>query len=253
MKTLVKGKIPGESCVWVHSQTLDQKGRTWRHGRAWLHLGRRVLGIEWNHGHRDKTFAVALAARHFEDLFQVSLRLPFLFSWWLWFEDGACYFDQERELSLRIFGGKLWWSLGMPVDTWHSSDPRWRRGSWSPIDALLGRETYSKTEITRGVITIEMPEGPYPAKYTMYDAEWKRARWPFAKRAHRFDIDMTTPIPEPGKGENSWDMQDSALESITMHCETLEEAIDSARASVLRRRKQYGGPNWKPAAEEGEA
>lgn len=250
MKTLVKGKVPGEARVFTHSQTLDEKGRKWRHGRAWLFFGpserRRVLGVSWRHGGRDKTFGVRLIFRHFDNLFSFSLWLPFLFYWSIHYESGRCYFDLEREISLRIFGGKLWWWLWMPIDEWHRDDPRWRRGSWSPLDTLLGREKYSEVEIAAGTIDIPMPERAYPATYKVYAAQWKRPRWPFAKRSTRFDFKMADPIPEPGKGENSWDMGDNATYEVSLHGKSLDEAVKRVRDSIMRQRSQYGGPNWQP-------
>lgn len=252
MKVLVKGKTPdGDARVFVSSQTLDEKGRKWRTGRAWLFFGpserRRVLGISWAHGGLLKAFEIALTTRHFDTLIGFSLSVPLLFSWHIWYENGRCYFDQEREISLRIFGGKLWWHLWMPIDEWRRDDPWWRRGVWSPLDTLLGKEKYSEVEIATGMIFIPMPERAYPATHKVYAAQWKRPRWPFPKRSLRFEFTMPDPIPEPGKGENSWDMDDTATFEASLHCKSLDEAVQRIRASILRQREKYGGPNWRPA------
>jgi len=257
VKTLVKGKEPGESRVWVSSQALGHQGRKWRHGRAWLFFGpserRRVLGVSWAHGGLPKHFGVSLTVRHFDDLIGFSFYVPVLFSWHVWYENGRCYFDQEREISLRIFSGRLWWHLWMPIDEWRSTDPRWRRGSWSPLDTLLGREAYSETEIARGTVEIDMPEGAYPAEFKVYAAQWKRPRWPFAKRSTRFEFKMVDPIPEPGKGENFWDMDDTATFEASLHSTSLDEAVARIRASILRRRERYGGKSWRPAPVEAQS
>lgn len=257
MKTLVRDKVTGDSRVWVHGQTLDEKGRKWRYGRAWLNFGpserQRVLGVTWKHGGCDKTFGVSLAMRHFDNLISFSLWLPFLFFWSIHYEAECSYLDQDRELSLRVFGGKLWWHLWMPIDEWRRDAPRWRRGSWSPIDMLFGREQYSEVEIATGLIFIPLPERAYPATYKVYAAQWKRPRWPFAKRSTRFDFKMADPIPGPGKGENSWDMGDNATYEVSLHGKSLDEAVKRVRASILRQRAKYGGKHWRPAPAEAQS
>jgi hypothetical protein len=57
---------------------------------------------------------------------------------------------------------------------------------------------------------------------------------------------MITPIPHPGKGENSYDCEDDATYSLTTEARNEAEAIGAMVATVMRSRQKYGGLNWQP-------
>jgi hypothetical protein len=64
----------------------------------------------------------------------------------------------------------------------------------------------------------------------------------------RANLDIERGVPTPGKGENSWDCGQDATYGLTCPASTVEEALASLRASVMRDRERYGGKDWKPEA-----
>lgn len=142
--------------------------------------------------------------------------------------------------------GEMTWRLWSPDSSWSSRTPRWRDGSWSPIDALLGQEKYSSRVLSTHQAEIVFPEGGYSATIELFESTWKRPRWPRPKVIRRAKVEMHKPVPIPGKGENAWDIEDDAIYSMTCPAATVEEAIGHLRASVERDRKRYGGDDWRP-------
>lgn len=60
---------------------------------------------------------------------------------------------------------------------------------------------------------------------------------------------VSSPVPIPGKGENSHDQEDSAIHSCTFSIDTHtshKDAINEFRAGVIKDRERYGGANWTP-------
>ena len=64
----------------------------------------------------------------------------------------------------------------------------------------------------------------------------------------RTEIEPNTSVPIPGKGENSWDLDDDAIHSGIYPTGIAQEAASSLAKSAMRTRKRYGGPNWVPDA-----
>lgn len=153
----------------------------------------------------------------------------------------------SRTISLRVFGGALWWDCWAPTDSWSSNEPWWMRWVWHPLDTLFGKMKHSEEELSKTETVIPMPEGIYPCVVTMKLETWKRPRlsWPSTKirRAH---VECEKGVPFPGKGENSWDCGDDALHGSCFPANTVEEGIGGFVASALRNRRRYGGSvNWK--------
>lgn len=151
--------------------------------------------------------------------------------------------NDERAIGWRIFDGGLW------LDFW--SDPSgWgpeRQVVFKPLDVLFGRRQHSKRGISTHDVLVPMPEGDYPGMMEVYESIWKRPRWPWTERLVRFSIDLHRPIPIPGKGENSWDIDDDAIFGLSgAKFTTVEEAIQSVVKSAMRDRERYGGGGWQP-------
>lgn len=243
MKSLLRDRQ-----IWTHSQTLDKHGRWWRHGRAWLNWGVRKLCVEWSL-RTDSHFGVSFSWKHMDALWSISVEVPLLF-WYLSYNNGRCWYDQERGLSLRWFLSGFHWRVWAPIDSWNRQTPRWRDGSWYPLDTLLGRSRYHEEPIGDGEIHVEMPEGVYVGTYTKYAVRRKRPRWPVVKRQTRFEVRFPDPIPEPGKGENSWDIEDTATYEVSMFADDPAEVASRIRYHIQRVRKWYGGDGWVPSDEE---
>lgn len=119
--------------------------------------------------------------------------------------------------------------------------------SLRPADRLLGRRECTTEIVGRGDALVPMPEGVYPATWERERRTWRRARLPWALQT-RTDVSLNIEpgIPVPGKGENSWDIEDDAV------CGTgggsVAAAVGNAVASATRQRRQYAGPGWTPDA-----
>lgn len=134
----------------------------------------------------------------------------------------------------------------------HRDDCGWAKGwkgfhkmiDWKKI--IFGKQTYGKRNISTERAYIEMPEGRYPATIEIFESTWTRKRFIKPVKLIRYDITPDIPIPEPGKGENSWDIDDDALYSITLLADSLEEALRETAKSVMKTRKKRASENWVP-------
>lgn len=255
MKTFIQGKTD-EPALWGHVQALDGKGRLWKHGRAWLSWRRNSAGIEWTLFPWRVRFNLTCSDT---DDYNLTIGLSLLlFSVWLHVArfplvcrlPGVKWTGKwgsgEREIRITFMDGGLWWVLWRYPNESKSHD--WRDGNFKPLDLLLGRERYSEGERYHFDTFVVMPEAVYPVTVELYRATWKRPRWPWGKSIRRADIECEKGVPKPGKGENSWDMEDDALFGMTCPAATLDEARTAFEFAVLSDRLRYGGSaEWKPA------
>lgn len=166
--------------------------------------------------------------------------------------------SESREVRVAFHDAKVWWTFWMDPDSWKSSDPWYRRGSFDVAAFLFGEQRVIK-EVARGPewVAIPMPEGVYAAKSTIERYTYSRPRWP-AKHKTMASVTMDPredksfkPIPVPGKGENSYDLDEDAIYSTSAMVDdnaTHEDAIAEVVRSVLKSRRRYGGKNWRPEA-----
>ena len=126
---------------------------------------------------------------------------------------------------------------------------------WNYRDWLFGRSIHSESShrdyalgVKRQDYYLEMPEGRYKMKLDYYTSYWHRPRSPFVRSIERVTITPEKPVPIPGKGENSWDMDEDATHSSTMPVKgrTPEELIADFKQNSMKRRERYGGKNWLP-------
>lgn len=166
---------------------------------------------------------------------------------------------KPREVRISADEGSVYWSLWTNPNSWSSRTPRWRQGSFSVVDAFLGERTM-KTETVGEpeVVTIPMPEGNYLGRSTIERVTWSRPRW-FAERWHSAKVTMDPrdderfkPIPIPGKGENSYDIDEDALYATSTKARTHGEAVAKVVESVLTTRERRGGLNWRPEPKKGD-
>ena len=134
-----------------------------------------------------------------------------------------------------------------------SSKPALIHWYWNYRDWVFGRSIYSESQrnaklgmVTKGVM--KMPEGDYEMTLEYYTSYWHRPRSPFTRKLERVEITPKKPVPIPGKGENSWDLDEDATYSSTMpvNGRTPEELIADFKQSNMARRNRYGGNNWLP-------
>lgn len=240
-----------ERWFWWHWQNLNEERVTKRkgsgliHGRAWFYFGRLVFGVSWNlwttfchvyaeaGGEGDATFGIALPP--------VAL--------WFSVEHPAFYEvfpNAPHRVGVSVHHWAIWTDLWQNQHEWSSKRDRWRNFCFHMDDFFLGKQVYSERLLESARTVVPMPEGSYPATVNMSEATWKRPRW-FAQPVVRATVTPDKPIPYPGKGENAWDCGESGLHELTTPARSVEEAVSATVASVLRSRRKYGGPNWKPA------
>lgn len=226
------------------------KGFPWK-ARFWLHscIGKqRTFRLESVLGKFRLGADIGISSDYENDL-TGHISIPLLTLHWgaegiwpKWFRDRweRRYGYNERELSLRFFDYGVWWHLWADPNNWSSKTPRWRDGSWHYLDTLLGKSVYSSESIAGADVLIPMPEGAYPATVKLTLDTWKRPRW-LARTLRRASVDMKTPIPHEGKGENSWDCGKDGLYGLSTCADTFEEAISKTTESALKSRRRYDG------------
>lgn len=234
---------------WLHTQRESAI-----HGRAWLnfgHEGRTSLRFSWNLW--DNSARIGFDVDDGEAEVGVFFALPpvafflTLESWPLL--SGLVKRTGAREVRLAYHDGCVWWKLWADPNSWSSSTPRWRDGSFSLEDFFLGKETYlSKPVGTPVDIIVPMPEGTYAGTCQMTEDMWSRPRWP-AKSIRRAKVDMVKPVPFPGKGESAHDCDEDALCGWGGPARSPADAVGEIVASVLRNRERHGGRNWQPEAQ----
>jgi hypothetical protein len=135
-------------------------------------------------------------------------------------------------------------------------------------DLLLGRKAHESRNITHEVepaeavrylktasgemalgvpAVVAMPEGNYPCVTRFYEETWQRPRLPWASRvSRRAEVLMLVPIPIPGKGENSYDIDDDAIYSLSAPGTSVAAATSQAASSALRDRERRSSRDWRP-------
>lgn len=241
---------------WTNYTKQDKKGDLPVHGAARLTWqdGRTSFRLEWNFLSR---FAhVGAEVDPMESEAKVFAAVPPV-ALWLMLDSwpllhGLLRRTRERELSLRIHDGSIWWKIWADPNNWSSQTPRWRDGNFSVVDAILGEQKTTTEVIDRRNVEIPMPEGCYRGISTLERVTVERPRW-FADRFVSATVSMDprdderlSPIPLPGKGENAWDCDEDALYRSSVRVSTHAEAIGKVVAGVLRSRHQRGGFDWRP-------
>jgi hypothetical protein len=252
---------------WCYWQNLTDKetGSLWRSGHAWFrrpdeyHKGFRV---EWSvlgsyrwlgakidlfdgDSHRDVDVSIGLGIAAIYLGFECVLPKRFGYPRHSWAHTTGIemhWYRHAEELTVSLnwhYAGDDCYSCGRKVG-WHFY--------WCPVDTLLGSRRHSSVELEQGCGVVAMTEGNYPVTVKLTRDEWKRARWPWPLVVYRAHVESEQGIPFPGKGENSWDCGENASFGLTCQANTVDEAVEAMRESVLRDRERYGGKGWLPEA-----
>jgi hypothetical protein len=233
-------------------------------GGEWNLFGRSTFGVGWR-----LTWGTAAS----ETTPDIAVHLGRLGSAWLSFEqvfparwfarrkpDGSP--DWSREIGFLVDAEHVEWSMWVPKHESRWDIPSWRRvyARWDRL--LFGRTEHESTIETEGTCVVPLPEGPQPATFrtTKVVMRWSR---PLGRCRDRLlgprtrwhtDIRPGRPSPIPGKGENSWDLDDDAVYSTSAPGRSVEEAIGHHVATVLRQRRRYGGQHMSiPPDADGKA
>lgn len=246
--------MPRKRRIWGHWQNLKKEDRTkdWLNGRAWLHVGNAVFGCQWVIPTSKFGISFGIDANGDSQL-EGNIGCG-LFAFY-WHVEGIRWLykriNKSREISLRFFDSAMWWELWHDPNEWKSDDSKWRRGTFRPLDFLLGKDKYSFQDKSREEIEITFPEGTYTAKIKLFTSTWKRPRWPKARVIERAEVDVKEGVPIPGKGENSWDCDEDAIYSLTTPAISVYEAVEKFVKTVNSRRLKYGGKDWIPEKVKG--
>lgn len=182
---------------------------------------------------------------------------------------GAVYLGLERygaALAARLYGRNMpetrrWgvelsglersWSFQWKIAATEANRRTWRYGYIDLTDKLLGKVTVNDHAVDSKRVTVPLPEGGYPATVELRRVTRRRPRTRMTT-LYRYDITPDVAIPEPGKGENSWDIDDDATYSQSGPCagpdsEWVTAAVTGLAQSVMRQRERYGsGQAWVP-------
>ena len=149
---------------------------------------------------------------------------------------------KERAYSLTWFEGGLQWNFGTSSWGWNSKNPGWRTGIWEPAETIFGNSTHKTKEVETRRISVPMPEGDYPGTARLLHIIRGRKRNPFKHHFYAVDIKMDEgwTIPFPGKGENSWDCEDSGISGHYGPHESIRDAVAHMMMNVLNTRQERG-------------
>lgn len=241
------------SIRWQNLSKEDGEGDAPLHGRAWLHWTPdhdEALRLSWN---LRSSFAHASVSSDRSDGCEIglSIALPPV-ALWLTLDSRSLLGDLlerlgDREIRVAFHDRTLWWNLGLDPDEWRSNEPRWRRGSFDVAEALFGKESVTETPVgDPEPVAIPMPEGAYAGMCSMLLVRRARPRW-ISSSFRVAEIELSTPIPVPGKGENSWDCDEDAIHSLRGPAITPADAVANLVRSALSTRERRGGRDWRPS------
>lgn len=178
------------------------------------------------------------------------------------YEPGKRY-PVERELSIRIHGGGLWWDFWVSEE-WSSwtKNKTWRKGSFQYMDKLKGKHKYEREEVDRRQFLLPFLEGIYNVEVIQWARTDSYPRWPTRRmttweaRAGYYDEKgewKDKPIPVEGKGENSWDCDEDATWSMSFPGPPYNREVNTPYLaalyfwhSMMKSREQRGSAKWIP-------
>lgn len=225
------------------------KGSGFWSGRAWWNTDnqKHSLNCEWLMGRKSRFTMLEFERGEGREIcFKIGIH--WLFTLFIaietmWFP----YRSNSREIGVSIHDGSLWLYVWRDPHSWSKTDPWWMNTySFYPAEFFLGRRKHSKKTINQYRVKIDLPERSYPANVHIYESVWKRPRSPRVIRRITADIEMETPIPIPGKGENSWDLDDDAIFELAINYQPDTDIIEYVRNYVFDIRERYAHVHWMP-------
>jgi hypothetical protein len=233
---------------WQLNQVNEHVRQLWVLNVEWTIPSWRSLDFSINVGGIENVVTFHIGLLLFSVFFQVE---EFPQRWIRWLP------EEERELSFSIHDGIIWIYLFAETDCWRTGD--WRRIVIDPVDLLLGRERCITQSEGERSVDIDFDNRIYKAKAKLEIKTWTRSRLPFLKKRRKdVGLEIAGGIPIPGKGENSYDLDEDALLGTgasttnfnTPWSELIAEAVQNAISSVQRTRRKYGGESWESLAQK---
>lgn len=229
-----------------HSQNLSEGSQFWE-GRAWFDAGRNSSRVEWCFGKRAH-FLSAYIGIGGEDGITFHAGIPYLFA--LWFCFSLRFFsrfmpDDEYQTGITAHEEFIW------INVWRnemSSREAWLHWTFDWKTFFFGKQSYKNRVLNEFRSIVVMQEGDYSCTVLIEESTWKRPRWKAI--IHNYaTFKFDNPVPIPGKGENSWDLDDDAFLQMSVRLapgQTITEAAKDIAAKIRQRRERYGGKNWLP-------
>ena len=217
----------------------------------------RLCTLEWNL--RNHTLAAGLNVDPSEGDIVMNVGVPparvFLVAHTSKLAQRLCPDRDERSLqvymdfkSVCVGGPHLHWQFWTPSGHWENTTPFWRDGSLLLAETVFGQAKMTERVLMERPVAIPMPEGVYVGHAKLVEATWRLPRWPRVwDRVRRVHIEVPQGIPVPGKGENSWDLDEDATYGFTTAARTIEQAVGTLVGDVLSDRRHRAGENWRPS------
>jgi hypothetical protein len=229
----------------------DKRGTFPLHGRLFVHSGydRHTFRIEYKLG-TARTHAYVESDPHEAEV-GASVALPGIA---LYVRASSYYllgkltgFIGHRVARVSVHSGSLWWETPLAdPDTGKSDEPWYVRGCFSFVDALLGAEEIVQTPVVKDVpVEIPMPEKNYAGTCSIELIGRKRPRW-FGATSKIGTVRVERGVPIPGKGENSYDVDEDAVFAFSTTASTPADVVGALVGSVLVTRWSRGGADWRP-------
>lgn len=135
--------------IYTHS-ILERKGFSKLNYRLWFSRNSKYRSTSIEIGYNLKRFAPHISVRlysfgdadmcfsfNFLIHFYLCTNLPK--KWIQKFKDSLPQYEYDREIDLAIHHNTLWWNFWTSGDSWSSSTPRYRKGSFNFLNFLLGK------------------------------------------------------------------------------------------------------------------
>lgn len=180
------------------------------------------------------------------------LNIPALFNIWLRIPM-SCKRAEKLKYEckgweVRFHSGSAWFTIGHNDSSWSSKQKWWKSFNINFADIVLGKFTSKKGEVVGMSTWLPLPEKNYPVDIELYDMTCGHKRW-FKRTTKRACVTIQEGVQgplEPGKGENSWDIDDSDTSSWSFQANSFEEAIGHVVSDVLEGRARRGAGHWYP-------
>lgn len=236
--------------IWTQNLAEDEGKKHWiwnNRGALYFSGSKRV---SWQWVSLQKQSCHLTLEWDMEDGYGLALAIPYLFAIWLHFRIGLPAPPKSGyAFHMYLLGFSIYEEF-ISLDFWRDTNEMNGHYSLDWKTLLFGKYTYTTEDLGNVEAVLAMPEGNYRAHGKIERATWKRKRFLPARSITRADIDYDPPVPVPGKGENSYDLDDDAIWSITSpyldENDTIDKMLLRQRDHILAQRIKNGGENWQP-------
>ena len=236
---------------------------SWRHEKRWFLMffnhrlrfeygrvpGLRWLKIRWGGGYVDGfqwTAGIGYGC-------WLTWEMPWALRWRI---PGMKHHD-AREVGFSWFSGILRLLLGREAMGAHYGERnpfkrilKNREVTLFNWEWIVGRDKYTKYEGTSPRLVNlnvgEWADDQYDVLISLERCSWQNRIRTIRRSYWEFRVPEGCKAPViPGKGENSWDIDDDGIYGISFDAAD-DSPLDRFRERVIESRRRYGGANWRP-------